>query len=168
MTALSQVNAGSRILASLLRAVAPSAAFKGADESLTSSTALQNDDALFVALAASATYVFIGFANVTGAAIGTGDWKGAFTAPSGATVTVECIAYPTTAAGTLNGNAVRGAGGVMIAGVNGTAGSPVVLIGSVINGATAGNLQLQWAQNTSSGTATTVKAGSFLASWQVQ
>ena len=38
--------------------------------------------------------------------------------------------------------------------------------GTVITGATAGNLQLQWAQNTSNATAASVLAGSALTAWR--
>ena len=167
MADLSQVLAGSRILAALIAAVAPNAAFKGADESVTSSTTLQNDDALFLQLTANSTWIFIGFASLTGAAIGSGDFKGQFTAPSGSTVVVEAIGYSTSSAGPLNGNAVRAASATFTAGINGATASPLLLIGSVIVGNTSGNLQLQWAENTSSGTPTVVKAGAFLAAWQV-
>ena len=42
-----------------------------------------------------------------------------------------------------------------------------VMKGSVFVGSTAGTLQLQWAQNTSSGTATIVHAQSYIAMWLI-
>jgi hypothetical protein len=42
----------------------------------------------------------------------------------------------------------------------------VTVVGTVANGATPGNVTLQWGQRVSSGTATTVYAGSFLIAYQ--
>ena len=50
--------AGSRILAATLDQIAPLSAVKTSDESVTSSTALQNDNQLYVPLAANAYYAF--------------------------------------------------------------------------------------------------------------
>lgn len=44
----------------------------------------------------------------------------------------------------------------------GTNGGFVMLSGVVHNGANAGTFSFQWAQNTSDGTATVVRAGSYL------
>lgn len=138
---------------------------KPGDQSVPNTT-LVNDTALAIPVLAGTSLVFVGLLSLTGAAIGSGDFKGQFTAPAGATVIVEAVGYSLSSAGPMNGNAVRGASATFTAGINGATPSPLILIGSVVVAATAGSLQLQIAQNSSSGTSTTVKGGSWLAAWQ--
>lgn len=169
MTAVSSILAGARITAAMLQGIAPNAAFKGASQQVTGST-LTNDDTLFLPLTANAKYIFFGLLDLTSsAAIQSGDFKGQFTVPSGATLIVEAIGYMpsgTAGAGPLNGNAIKPASSTYTIGVNGSTASPGFLIGSVVVGATAGNLQLQWGPNTTTTTAT-INVGSFLAAWQI-
>src|SRR5690348_15724965 len=96
MTAIGNINAGGRILASAMRGIAPLAVIKGADESVTSSTTLQNDDALLVTLTANATYVFSLFLNYQGGTQGSSDIKVAWTFPTGTTMRY-CRDFVTTA-----------------------------------------------------------------------
>lgn len=168
MASLAGILAGSRILADLIAAVAPDAAFKGADESVLNSTTLQNDDALFIPLLANSTYVWVSFVFATGAANGSGDLKFAYTWPSGASGIWAGIGLNTTGV-TPNITAGRNASAASVAyGLNGGTLASAVTFGSVITGSTAGNLQTQWSQNTANNvTATTVKAGSALLAWQV-
>lgn len=167
MTAAGNALAGQRLTAAGLQAVAPVAAFKNANESVTSSTALQNDNALLIPLQANAVYYFRMFFGYTGGTQGSSDIKFGFTIPSGASMTWTrdgittagvrpvLVFNTTTAASTL--------------GTNGTGSDEAGTVeGTVTTGGTAGNLQLQWAQNTSSTTATTVLAGSSLQAWQIQ
>jgi hypothetical protein len=154
----------------LLLAMATSGASPGmpvrtSPQSVTSSTTLVNDNTLFIPMPAGTSWFYAGFLSVTGAAIGTGDIKVALTGPSGATGLVEAFGFNTSAAGPLSGSPVRGLGSAITVGVNGGSASPVILIGSVTIGATPGNLQLQFAQNSSSATSTTVGTGSILAAW---
>lgn len=117
------------------------AAYKTSDESVTSSTTLQNDNELALTLTAGGLYRFAAWLYVVGTTAkvsftfaGTAQWS----EPNGGTVV--------TASGTT---VTAAAGGWLIAGT--------------ITAASAGDtLQLEWAQNSSSGTATTVKAGSIL------
>lgn len=166
MTAAANILAGMRVTAAMIQGVAPTAAIKPADQSVTSSTTLVNDSDLSLSLPASTTWVFFGMLGVTGAAISTGDIKVNFTVPTGSTLVYEAFGFSPSGT-TTQMNTVRPAGTTSSVGVNGTSESPVILLGSLVVSTTAGNLQLQWAQNVSSGTSTTVKTGSFLTSWQI-
>lgn len=159
--------AGSKLAATLLRAMGAQLAVKTLDEPITSSTAVQNDDALWLPVKANTAYFFVVILFVTGAAIGTGDIKVAFTTPAGANGVQGGVGYSTssTNATMLPGRGLTGS--TNPAGVNGASPfSPVLLVGQFTTGGAAGTMQLQWAQNTSSATATVVKAGSVLAAWQ--
>lgn len=141
---------------------------KASDESVTSSTVLQNDDVLLFPILAAEVWAWELHLFVTG--IDTGDIQAAFTIPTGATMQWGGIG-PSSA---LGAGAAAGDGNFIsetasgqgrawgLSVVGGTAGIYIVIHGTVVNGANAGNVQLQWAQNISSGTATIVKAGSYL------
>lgn len=134
---------------------------KSADESVVSSITLQNDDHLTFAIGASETWIveFVLFTNAPAAP----DIKVALTAPAGATCVVGAGDWANISAG--SGNA--GCGTAIAV----TSGSPiekmVVVAGTVVNSTTAGNITLQWAQNTSSATATTVRTGSYVVGYKV-
>lgn len=122
---------------------------KTADEGVTSSTVLQNDDELtFTTTSGQWAVIFVLY--VDGATsgdikIGTGftiqGGHGILSSVSGTSGSIETISNNTQAYG--------------LAG----AGTKSTII---ITGQTTGSLQLQWAQNSSNVTATTVYAGSFL------
>jgi hypothetical protein len=144
----------------------PLVGYKTANQSVTSSTALVNDSALAVALAANAYYWFQNFVVYEGGTLNASDIKWAYTVPAGATLTAGTY-YRATTAVAVNWNQIN-ATTVSAAGSNG-AGNLLVLnaSGTVQTGGTAGNLQMQWAQNTSSGTATIVHSGSVLLATRV-
>ena len=147
--------------------VAPSLAVKAADETVTSSTSLQNDDALVVALGASTDYAILMYLELTTNTAA--DFKYTFTTPSS----------PTRVG---NGMFLYGADGRPQTKHDGSYGDPhltaltstetfevattaatgMAYFSSIRNGSNAGNLQFQWAQNTSNGSGTTVSAGSWL------
>ena len=116
-------------------------ALKTLDQSVTSSTTLVNDSALALPLVGGVNYSFTCWLYVVGTTAkvtftfsGSAQWS----QPNGGTVV--------TASGTT---VTAAAGGWLIAGT--------------ITAASAGDtLLLQWAQSSSSGTASTVKAGSIL------
>lgn len=130
---------------------------KSADETVTSSTTLQDDDVLTIALATNTDHFFDAWLYVNAPAAP--DIKVAVTVPAGATLTAE---FRVAASGSTYGNStlVTASGTAVTFLPNGDA--FIRITGSVRNGATAGNVTVQWAQDTSSGTATTVKAGSTL------
>lgn len=166
MTAVSSISAGARITASAVQGIAPLAVEKAADESVTSSTTLQNDDALLVSVAASATYLFYCYLDYEGGTGGSSDLKFSWSVPTSATLRFSLIgtdASNNTLTATTKSEStsytLRSAGAATL--------QAAVMIGTLVVSSTAGTLQLQWAQNTSSGTATKVHAQSFLALWRI-
>ena len=136
---------------------------KPSDESVTSSIALQNDDHLLLAVGTSEVWLTQWNLLVTSTS-GTPDIRVAFTFPTGGS-----------AALTL-GTVLNGGGTLTYTAWNSTT-SPTstesialsasvlnhfMITGVFVNGGTGGNLQLQWAQQTSDAAATTMKANSTL------
>lgn len=167
--------AGAKLRAAILNAliteVRPVAALKGTSENVTSSTTLQNDDELLLSVEASVSYLLEGLILYSGD--GSNDIKLAFTFPTGATVHWSGIGAHTAWTGNVaqveaEFGAVQNATSSPTSSVgfgNHTSASVIFgihLKGSVVVGANAGTLQLQWAQNGSTGNATTVRAGSWI------
>ena len=167
MTALAQLLAGGRLTAAGAQGIAPNAVIKGADEPVTSSTTLQNDDALLLGLGSNTQWFFIAQIMYTGDVAGSGGIKFTFTTPAGSTLTWSQLYLGASVSAPSMSGTGTGSGQTRSAETNATAQVPIWVLGSVIMGSTAGNLQLEWAQNASDAVATTVKAGSFLAAWQV-
>lgn len=124
---------------------------KSADESVTSSTTLQNDDHLALAVVANASYVMKLMIIYTSAA--TPGIKYGWTGPASATLSwgtstavISFLALSDTDNWSNTASAIHS---TCYTGVLVTAGS-------------SGTLQFQWAQNASNATAMTVKAGSYL------
>lgn len=158
--------AGGRITAALLAGIAPLAVIKGAGENVTSSTTLQNDDALLLSVVANATYLFFCWLDYEGGTQGSSDIKWTWSVPSGAAIRYGGFYIGTT--GTLHGSSVITEATTVSAGTNGAGNlTSAFMPGSLQTSSTAGTVQLQWAQNTSSGTATTVHGLSFLALWRI-
>jgi hypothetical protein len=133
---------------------------KASDQTVTSSTVLANDSDLFFAVASNEVFTFQVFL-ATYSAASTGGLKASFTGPAGSTVVYG------------GPNAIYLAGGSVTAGIWATGGvatdylvdsnnRSLLFTGTISNGATAGNLRFQWAQNTSTATGVTVKAGSSI------
>ncbi|WP_157251132.1 hypothetical protein [Nonomuraea typhae] len=135
---------------------------KTSTESVTSSTTLQDDNDLFMTLSASTNYWLDGIL-ITDGAVG-GDFKLQFVLPSGwirwiangpvsgatATVTDTDRNWKVTATSTVMGTIASGT-------------SSIVHVAGILRiGTSGGTFKLQWAQGTSSGTATRVFANSFL------
>lgn len=138
----------------------PLAAVKTADQSVTSSTTLVNDTQLLVAVAASATYRLDALIYYTGGTTGSSDLKLGWTVPAGTTITggADSVANPLAVAQVFMTQS-----SVLFSATNGAGNPfPISLWGTVVTSGTAGNLQLQWAQNTSSATSTIVKTASLL------
>lgn len=139
---------------------------KSADESVTSSTTLQDDDELFFAVTASSIWVANFY--LAHEAATAGDIKYEVTVPSGATGFIQIIGMdPTTVASIRALASTAPIGGLAIGGLGaGTLGCSLVSV-SVSVSATPGDVKLQFAQQSSSGTATTIKAGSFLVAHRI-
>jgi len=140
--------------------LAPNGLLKPSAQSVTSSTTLVNDTALVLPLTANAQYIFRAMFAYTGAALGTADMKFQWTLPAAATM-VFALEGIGTAGGSFVGNAFTQASLIAI-GTQGATNCGALLYGSVTVGANTGNLQLQWAQNSSNVTSTTMQAGSSL------
>lgn len=136
---------------------------KPADEQVTSSTTLQNDDHLTLPLAASATYAIEGYVKYSQALAGSASTgiRAGWTTPASSTMSwsargtsspVDPTGYETTAsAGTATRDMAANSGVTMTF-------SPIGEITTV----GAGNLVLRWCQIASNGTPTIVRAGSWL------
>ena len=136
---------------------------KGSDESVVSSTTLQNDDDLVVAVNANETYEVEGILYVTSTNAGH-DFKLAFTAPSGSTIKIP---YSSSRAGSTNylENDVLITSGTSGTVVDLNSGNlhVITIRGTLRTSGTSGNFQLQWADDNTSGTQTvTVEIDSFL------
>lgn len=138
---------------------------KTTDESLSSSTTLQNDDHLFVNVAANATYLVDAFLlyNSDSAV----EMKFGWTAPAGATLIWNSGGISTTAPAGTPASIAWFAGSnlasVELIGGVGTGNDLVAQSrGILLTSGTSGTLQLQWAQGASSAIATTFKTNSHL------
>lgn len=140
---------------------------KATTESLTSNTTLQDDDELKFAIRPNEDWVLDAYL-VTDGATG-GDIKVAVKAPTGSSGTFAVEGPGTTATtfenATVN-NQIVGVGPSptgLPAGTLGAGNDTIVHVHAAIhNGSTAGDVVIQWAQNTSNGTATRVLADSYL------
>ncbi|MFB6811253.1 hypothetical protein [Streptomyces sp. NPDC056387] len=161
------IPAGQRITAGLLTSMLPTYVVKPTDQQVTSSTTNVNDTGIIAAVAANAIYVVTGM--LLYSAHSSGDVRIGWTGPSGA-VFDWIIHAQTTGTGGLAtagvvvdrqsiGNTAFPLGGF---GAENTTVMTAPLWGRLTTSSTAGNLQLNWAQQTSSGTATIMRAGSWL------
>jgi hypothetical protein len=133
---------------------------KTADESLTSNTTFQDDNDLLVTVAANEIWRCHWDFVVDAAAAG--DMKIQWTFPSG-TLHHSSLQYLNASDASVSAFSLSTAspsGSTTLAGIS--AGSPRLWQFETLflNGGSAGTLTLQWAQNTSSGTATIMKAHS--------
>lgn len=133
-------------------------AVKAADETVNNSAVLQNDDELLIAVEASRNYsVLLVMKYNTGL---TPDLKIAFAVPTGATISGVFVEVTGTSTVSTRGNLDIAANAVEL---NGHANDGLIfLFAHLIVGVTAGNLQLQWAQNTADVSNSIVRAGSIL------
>lgn len=152
------------LVANLNNSVMHLIAHKSVDESLTSNTTLQDDDTLFAA-SVGANQVWRFYWELIYDAATSGDIKVAFTFPSGRIDFSTTFADETGAVTFRRWNTSTSPATSL--GLIGPGGPIVCPISGVFaNGATPGDCKLQWAQNTSFGTATIMKAHSTL--WGVQ
>lgn len=140
-------------------------ATKTANETVTSSTTLQNDDALTVTLDANSVYRV--YMVLLMAGITAGEIKTSWTVPAGATGFKNCMG-PGSDSTSRDGAAATMRYGVhtfttaVNYGVNDAANFVHAVEQGVVTTTTGGTFVLQWAQQASSATASTIAAGSFL------
>lgn len=156
--------AGQKIRAATVSAlfteVRPIVARKASDETVNGSAALQNDDELFVALAASTTYKIV--LDLVWNSGTTPDFKFDWAVPSGATGLYTVTA--TSSAALFLGSLSFAGGGNL----DGTGSDLFSQFEGELVTTDAGTLQFRWAQNTSTGSNTIVRAGSLLVAEKVQ
>lgn len=160
--------AGQRLTASALNAAIGLTARKAADTSRSSAntgTTLTADPDLVIAVLANSSYLVTIFLLYKGAATNTGDLKFGFSVPSGATLPGGVIGVANPLAVFTNSMT---ASSTLVSYSNGT-GNPLwaQVTATLITSSTAGNLVLNWAQNTSSATSTTLMTGSSMQAAQV-
>ena len=124
---------------------------KTADEIVSNSAVLQNDDELLLPLGANESWAFLIVIRLNSTAVA--DFSFKLTAPAGAVGE-----YIITAEGVADSNPVGNVYGIVADGSN----QILALRGVVVNGSTAGNLQLQWSQNTAEASDTKVLANSYI------
>ena len=141
----------------------PRFVYKTADESVTSSITLQDDNHLVFAVEASSLYVAkytLYYANGDAAS----DAKFGWTVPAAATFLAgfagagAASTDPTAATSMSTAYITTGSNVIGVMSANARVSVEAIFTIS----ATPGNVTLQWAQNASSGTALTLKAGSFV------
>jgi hypothetical protein len=144
----------------------PQVASKTANETVTNSATLQNDDALFLPVLATVDYALDAFVIFTSG--GTPDFKFGWTTPTGAALRVTYTTYSLASpVGTQlvdsrttidTASAAVPGGGTTFT----TQSAWIVIHGVYLAGGNAGTLQFQWAQNTADASNTTVYDGSWL------
>jgi len=143
---------------------------KTADESVTSSTTLQNDDHLLYTVATTGTYVFDMYLLGTSAANAAGDLAVAVTFPTGTMYLAGQGLVPTLASGSAEqiqaGGTVYTSGAAFNSYGLSTSVSLLHLHGLLVATAT-GTIRLQWAQQSSNANASTLKTGSHMITYQV-
>ncbi len=134
---------------------------KTSDEIRTSTTTLAADSTIKFTMAANTMYAFRATIYFTGDAAP--DFKFGHTGPAGSSFIVIHHRFTVPGASTLVVGALNAYNttGVAVAGTVG-GNSCLYLDGSIQNGATGGDFQFLWAQNTSSANNSIVRAGSFI------
>lgn len=144
---------------------------KSADESVTSSTTLQNDDALVYTIGDTGTYVFDAYLWVTSAANAAGDINVAWSFPTG-TCHWGGHALFTDLASSVSGtfaasSHLSATSGSSVHGFGASTSQTMIWLHGILIATATGSLQFMWCQNSSNANATTVKAGSHLVVRQV-
>lgn len=159
--------AGSKITAGGLTQMEDFVVIKGAPTSVTSSTTLIVDPDLQIPITTSGgTFIFDAFLLYTGAAVGTGDLKLTFVYTGTSSNTLFGVNGITTSSTTSVNMGGNGFTGTSALGSNGGNFVTCQIQGS-FQISTAGTLEMQWAQNTSSATATQLKTGCWLRLQQI-
>lgn len=151
----------------------PTTIRKPSNESVTLSTALQDDDHFAFTVAANSVYTVESFISYTGAADPAGGLQMAFSGPAGATFewsnfgTNIAVAAPNTL---LTYNVVVeaiAAGSPRSVGTNGGTAMSCQPAGTLVTSGTSGTFRFRWAQSVSNATATVVRANSWMRVWKI-
>lgn len=144
---------------------------KAADESVTSSAALQDDNHLLFTIPQAGTYIVDAWLWATSAANAAGDLAVGFSFPSGTMHIHGQGTDATLASGTAGPGqwltALSATSGVSNVPFGLSTGNVGIHIVGILIASASGTLQLRWAQTVSNVNASTVKAGSFMTVRQV-
>lgn len=167
MSQYPSVYAGQRLTATLVASMLPIYAAKTGSTDRTSTTTISADPDLQVALEANAEYEFSFMLRIGGNQTGKIDIQ--MTTPSGATGSYSCTRLSSSAtADTGDATEVRSSTRLLFnvettfSPVSTTAHQVLIGRGRVITSSTAGTFSVDWAQNVSNATATTMHSDSFI------
>lgn len=138
----------------------PEVVIKPTSESVTSSTALQNDDHLFAAVAANASYELTCQLFYI-AAVG-GDIKWTWSVPALSAIIYQNLHNEGGGTGLGNACLANSDSDTPFAAGGGSPTQCARMTGTLNTGSTTGNVQLRWAQQASNATATQVRGNSTL------
>ena len=127
---------------------------------VNTSTTLVNDDALLYAIAANE--IWAGYLTLFVSCNASGGIKVAITVPTGATLRMGAELYATTTVSNIDPTTVSATAIGATAAI-----TKVNMQVLVANGANAGNVQLQWAQNASHASDTKILVNSFLTAQRI-
>lgn len=157
---------GDRLTSAALNEMLPLVAYKSVTTSRTSTTTATLDPDLQIAISADqlATYALEGLLILSGAVLGAGDVKTSVVY-SGSSSQGTWMGMGTDTSLSTNcrffGGSITTSSTLQPFGVNG-GNFTIVNITGLLSPTSAGTLGVQWAQNTSSGTATNMRLGSWL------
>ncbi|TYK47148.1 hypothetical protein [Actinomadura decatromicini] len=165
MTTYPDVRAGQRLTAELWRSGLPNIVEKTIDESIVSSLTLQDDDDLFIALAANAKYR-VEF-EISAFSPAAAQFKTAWSVPSGASGLKYCYGpVGTDRDSSLMRASVHQLTTTVSYGTESASLASAIRETAIVTTVSAGTLRLQWAQNVSNAGATGLSAGSRLVVWR--
>ena len=145
----------------------PLVGLKASDTSRASNTTQSNDPDLIVSVAANTAYEFRLWLNYEGGTQGSSDLKLGLAVPASSTARASST-YVNSSGGSVVEAYYTSGAAAQVPGTNGAGNiRGFRMVGTLITGASSGSLALSWAQNTSSGTATTLHTGSVLEVWRV-
>ncbi|MEU8270822.1 hypothetical protein AB0B89_27150 [Sphaerisporangium sp. NPDC049002] len=135
---------------------------KSADETVNNSTAVQDDDHLFLSVDANTNYLVE--ALIVYNSNSTADFQMGWSGPSGATFTWASGGMDTTVSGSLGSIDLKSRDIATTADSGGWNFSDLIVrpAGRLAVGATAGTFRFRWAQNTANASNTIVRSGSVL------
>ena len=137
-------------------------AAKTADETVTNSTTLQDDDHLTVTVEANTNYIFEAYFYVYNENIN-GRPNIEFNVPSGTTGVISCFYQPASDAATIETAAAAVSNLVDGAFLNSVAGyGTATVTGTIYTSSTAGTAKIKWAQRAATATSTTLKKGCYI------
>lgn len=140
---------------------------KTADETVTSSAVLQDDDHLTFAIAANEEWV-VSYQIDSGDNMSATGIKAAITAPAGAALSIDMtLNAVSTSAQPFGGRATVSGTAALNAAIATGNGNLLSIAAWILNGATPGNVTLQWAQGTSNGNALIFRKGSYMQATRV-